>query len=82
MRRVDIAAWTDLLGVGDKELAWALKARIRVVEETHADVNRLRLGLRGAPDEELVLLLEAACRSLGMAGERLEEHVSDLARAS
>ena len=82
MRRVDIVAWTDLLGVGEKELPWALKARVRVVEDTQADVNRLRQGLRAAPDEELVLMLEAACRSLAMAGERLEEHVSDLAKAS
>lgn len=82
MRAVDVAAWTDLLGVGEKELPWALKARVRAIEETQQEVNRLRIMLRSAPDEELVLLLEAASRSLATAGTRLEEHVSDLARAS
>ena len=82
MRGIDVAAWTDLLGVGQKELPWAFKARIRAIEETQQEVNRLRVMLRAAPDEELVLLLDSACRSLAMAGARLEEHASDLARAS
>ena len=82
MRPAEVAAWTDFLGVGEKELPWALKARARVVEETQAEVNRLRLGLRRAPDDELVLMLEAACRSLACAGERLQEYVADLGRRS
>lgn len=82
MRPVDVAAWTDVLGVGQRELPWMLRSRIRVVEDAQDEINRIRLGLRGAPDEELVLFLEAACRSLGAAGHRLEEHLDALQRTA
>lgn len=80
MHGVEAAAWADVLGVGQKELPWALQARIRVLEDTQSDVNRVRQGLRDAPDEEFVILLESACRSLAAAGERLASHLTDLRR--
>jgi hypothetical protein len=80
MHAVDVAAWADILGVGKKELPWAIQARMRVIEDTHGDVNRIRLALRDAPDEDLVIWLEAACRALASAGERLGAHLSDLSK--
>ena len=33
MRAIDTVAWTETLGVGRKELPWALKAKARQVAE-------------------------------------------------
>lgn len=77
MRHIDSTAWEEVLGVGRKELPWALQAQLRRVEDLHADVSRLRASLVDAPDEELVLMLSSASRSLAAAGHRIEETLSD-----
>lgn len=77
MRGIDSSAWSEVLGVGRKELPWALQAQLRRIEDLHADVSRLRAALTDAPDEELVLMLSSASRSLAAAGHRLEETLSD-----
>ncbi len=82
MHGVDIAAWGDTLGVGAKELGWAFQARIRQVEEMHGELNQLRASFSDAPDEELVITLTSACRSLAAAGDRLAETLSDLRRTA
>lgn len=55
MRRIDSTAWEEVLGVGRRELPWALQAQLRRIEDLHADVSRMRASLSDAPDEELVL---------------------------
>lgn len=77
MRHIDAVAWSDVLGVGRKELPWALRSKIRQLEDLHTDVSRLRASLNDAPDEELVLMLTSASRSLAAAGQRLEETCSE-----
>lgn len=77
MRRIDSSAWSEVLSVGRKELPWALQAQLRRIEDLHTDVSRLRTALADAPDEELVLMLSSASRSLAAAGHRLEETLSD-----
>jgi hypothetical protein len=77
MHRVDTAAWTDTLGVGSKEMPWVLQGKVRQLFELYEDVNRLRSTLAQAPDEELILMLTSACRSLAAAGERLAQTLND-----
>jgi hypothetical protein len=79
---VDTVAWTETLGVGRKELPWALKAKVRQICDLHDDANRLRVALASAPDEELALMLTAACRSLAAAGNRLAETLTDVSRTA
>ena len=82
MRRVDSTAWEEVLGVGRKELTWALQAQLRRIEDLHTDISRMRASLAEAPDEELVLMLQSASRSLAAAGHRIEETISDSSRRS
>lgn len=77
MRPIDSVAWSEVLGVGRKELTWAIQAQIRKIEDVHTDVSRLRATLNEAPDEELVLMLTSASRSLAAAGQHLEDTLAD-----
>lgn len=80
MRALDVVAWTETLGVGSKELPWALSARVRHVEELHAELTRLRTALTAAPDEEMLASISSACRALAVAGDRLNEALGDARR--
>lgn len=82
MRAVDTVAWTETLGVGRKELPWALRNKARQIAEVHDDVTRLRTALAAGPDEELVIMLSAASRSLAEAGVRVSETLADLNRSA
>ena len=82
MRAVDTVAWTETLGVGRKELPWALKSKARQLVDAYEEVSRLRAALAAGPDEELVMMLSAASRSLAMAGSRLADTLVDLNRGA
>ncbi len=47
MRAVDTVAWTETLGVGRKELPWALKGKSRQIADLYEEVSRLRAALVG-----------------------------------
>lgn len=78
MRPGDLAAWTEALGVGARELPWALASRVRTIEDLHADITRLRTGLAEAPDEEMLASISSASRALSVAGDRLNDALSDV----
>ena len=80
MRPIDMVAWEEALGVGALELPWALSSRVRLVEELHAELTKLRLGLSAAPDEAMLASISSASRSLGAAGDRLTEALADVRR--
>lgn len=82
MRAIDAVAWTETLGVGRKELPWALRNKARQVADIHDEVSRLRATLATGPDEELAVMLAAASRSLAEAGVRLSETLNDLNRSA
>jgi hypothetical protein len=82
VRAIDTVAWTETLGVGRKELPWALKAKARQVADLYEDVNRIRATLAHGPDEELVMMLTAATRSLAAAGTRIAETLGDVNRTA
>lgn len=82
MRSIDTVAWTEALGVGQKELPWALRNKARQIADAHDEVARLRAALAGGPDEELVVMLSSASRSLAEAGLRVSETLSDLNRSA
>jgi hypothetical protein len=78
MRAVEVVAWTEALGVGQKELPWALSSRVRQIEELHAEITKLRVGLSEAPDEDMLASMSGASRAIGAAGDRLTEALADL----
>ncbi len=82
MRAIDTVAWTETLGVGRKELPWALQGKARQLADLYEEVSRLRSALASGPDEELVVMLAAASRSLATAGARIAETLSDLKRTA
>ena len=82
MRAVDTVAWTETLGVGRKELPWALKGKARQLVDLYEEVARLRASLAAGPDEELAIMLSAASNSLAMAGSRLADTLADLNRSA
>ena len=82
MRAVDTVAWTETLGVGRKELPWALKGKARQLVDLYEEVSRLRATLAAGPDEELAMMLAAASRSLATAGARLADTLADLNRSA
>ena len=82
MRAVDTVAWTETLGVGRKELPWALKGKARQLLDCYEEVSRLRAALASGPDEELAMMLSAASGSLAMAGSRLADTLADLNRTA
>jgi hypothetical protein len=80
MRPIEVVAWTEALGVGQKELPWALASRVRLIEDLHSEITRLRVGLSSAPDEDMLASISSASRAIGAAGDRLTEALSDLRR--
>ena len=78
MRPIDMVAWAEALGVGERELPWALSSRVRLVEELHAELTKLRVGLSDAPDEGMLASISSASRALGAAGDRLTDALSDM----
>jgi hypothetical protein len=78
MRAGDVVAWSEALGVGIKELAWALAARVRTIEELHAEIIRLKAGLAEVPDEEMLASIGSASRALSVAGDRLSDALADV----
>ena len=82
MRAGDVVAWAEALGVGTKEVPWALFSRVRQVEELTAELARLRASLRDAPDEDMLASISSASRGLSAAGERLNEALTDVRRGA
>lgn len=80
MRPGDVAAWSEALGVGARELPWAIAARVRTIEDLHAEITRLRTGLSEAPDEEMLTSISSASRALSVAGDRLNEALVEVRR--
>ena len=63
MRPFDIVAWAEALGVGERELPWALASRVRLVEELHAELTKLRVGMAEVPDEGMLASISSASRA-------------------
>ena len=80
MKAPDMVAWSEALGVGIKELPWALASRVRHVEELHAELTKLRMGLGDVPDEDMLASISSASRALGAAGDRLNDALAELRR--
>jgi hypothetical protein len=80
MRPFDVVAWAEALGVGERELPWALASRVRLVEELHAELTKLRVGMAEAPDEGMLASMSSASRTLGAAGDRLTDALADVRR--
>jgi hypothetical protein len=76
----DVAAWTHALGVGARELPWAIASRVRTIEDLHAEITRPRTGLAEVPDEEMLASISSASRALSVAGDRLNEALVEVRR--
>ena len=82
MRAIDTVAWTETLGVGRKELPWAMQSKARQVADLYEEVSRLRSSLASGPDEELAMMLASASRSLATAGTRIADTLADIRRSA
>lgn len=72
MRAVDTTAWGEAMGVHEGFVASALREKLRRADELAQESKNLATSLRDAPDEELLLALLSAHRSLNETVTLLE----------
>ena len=64
MHTMDSTAWAHALGVHESFLERAMQQRLRRLQDTEEELRALFNAFKDAPDDELVLSLRSANRSL------------------
>ncbi len=80
MKTIDVIAWSEALRVHPTFLGNALRQRINRIGETSEDLRVVMASLKEAPDEELIMRLRSADRSLDEAIRVLESALRNVGR--
>ena len=72
MRTIDTMAWSETLGVHPMFLSSAMREKLKRMESSAEDLRALLISLKDAPDDELVVCLQSANRSMEQAMRAIE----------
>ena len=82
MYTADSAAWAEALGVHDAFVDRALQQRLRRLQDMEEELRALYTSFRDAPDDELLLSIRSATRSMSQAVECMQIAIRQMSRGS
>ncbi|AXG14957.1 hypothetical protein DN585_17475 [Intrasporangium calvum] len=80
MKTIDLIAWSEALRVHPTFVSNALRQKIQRVETTSEELRVITGSLKDAPDDELVMCLRSASRSMEEALRVLESALREVGR--
>ncbi|KJK11905.1 hypothetical protein UB45_11850 [Terrabacter sp. 28] len=82
MYTADSIAWAEAFGVHQGFVDRALQQRLRRLQDTEEELRSLYTAFRDVPDEELLLSIRSATRSMSQAVECLQIAIRQMSRGS
>jgi len=77
---VDSTAWAEAFGVHHDVLERAMQTRLRRLQDMDEELRSVYSSFRDAPDDELVLCIRSANRSMTQAVECLQHAIRQTSR--
>lgn len=82
MYTADSTAWAEAFGVHHGFVERAMQQRLRRLQDTEEELRSLYTAFRDVPDDELLLCIRSATRSMSQAVECLQIAIRQMSRGS